>query len=102
MGMPQYYEGAAKRFMVGRRTLTNADPIALSADHLCRRVLIVAEAGDSVVLVPQGQPAAVGFPIPQIQADGSFIPLELWVNNVAAVWVAGANTDVVYYYYEEI
>jgi hypothetical protein len=104
MPFPESYAGAVANIMTGQHVHpAAADPMPLGVNVPCRRVLLVAEAGNLIYVVPEvagGQPAAagvaMGIPIPQIQADGNYTPMELWVNNVSVIWVVGnAGGEVV-------
>jgi hypothetical protein len=95
--MTQYYENTS-RIYTGVCALTAA-PERLGGPLICRRLILVAAAdATNPVIVPQGQPAAAGFPIPKISADGSHQALELFVNDVSVVHVAGSGN--VYWYVE--
>lgn len=97
----KWYEGAS-RYMTGQFAATTV-PRVLGVNVPCRRLLLIAKAGDVVYVVSQGQPAAAGFPIPQIQVDGNHRYLELWVNNVQVVWLVGASgQETVYWLAEEV
>lgn len=92
--MPPWYK-AVGSFMTGSRAVT-ATPEPLDPNgHACCRILVVAEAyeqGQQAYIVSEGQPAAIGMPVPAMQADGSYTPLELLLNNTNLVRVVGSGT----------
>lgn len=99
MGFPQTYGGAVANLYSGQHVQPAGapEPMPLGVNVPCRRVLLVVEAGETVYVTSgrdRGQAAAavanVGMIAPQIQADGSYVPMELWVNNVEVIWVCGA------------
>lgn len=103
MGQGSYYGDAVGSILTGQDTAVGTVPKQLGFDVICRRVLLVAAAGDTVYVVSQGQPVGTGFPIPQIQADGNHRYLELWVNGLDVIWIVGtASDDVVYWLAEEV
>lgn len=102
MAFPESYAGAVSLILTGRHVATVA-PRRLGLNVIGRRILLVANAGDVAFVVANGQPASGGFPIPQIQADGGFTPLELWVNNIQVIWIAGASgNEVVNWFVEQL
>lgn len=76
-----------------------AAPQPLGINIVCRRVLLVAAAGAAAYVGPQDMPVPGAFPIPTIAADGTFVPLELWVNGLNMLWIQG--TGNVYWFAEE-
>jgi hypothetical protein len=74
----------------------------LGFDVPTKRIQLVAAASDVVYVGPQGVTAATGMLVPQIQADGSFHPLELWVNGVDVLYLIGAaGGETVYWIAEQ-
>lgn len=109
MGFPQSYAGAVGNIHTGQHVQPVAPlPTPLGVNVLCRRVLLVAEAGDTAYVVSQlaagaAAPAiATGMVIPQLQADGNYTPMELWVNSVSVIWIVGAvGGEVVHWLAEQ-
>lgn len=101
MGFPQSYAGAVSSILSGRHTASTT-PQQLGVNVPCRRILLTVDAGGVAYVVAQGQPVTSGFPIPQVQVDGNFTPLELWVNNVEVIWIVGAAGSEVVNWLAEI
>lgn len=88
----------APAILSGSFTL-GANPVRLNPNSLLtRRILLVCAASGSGKVSAQGQPAASGFPIPNLQADGNYVPLELLVTDMNLVFVSGSGT--LYWYVE--
>lgn len=109
MPFPTSYQGAVAAIATGQHIQPVAPiPMPLGINVPCRRVLLYTDAGDTVYVCSQreaGAPAvavaAVGFLIPQAQADGNVTPLEFWVNNVSVIWICGANGGETVYWVAE-
>lgn len=110
-GFPQSYAGAVTKIRTGRHTQGAAPaPNPLGNNVACRRVLLFAENGDTAYMVTEMQrghaaadAAAVGFQIPQMDANGHVVPLEMWVNNIEVIWIVGAaGNEVVHWVAEEV
>lgn len=100
--MGRWYESANEIFTgVHEIPAGDTNPRILATDYICRRVMIVANTGDTVVIMPQGQPPDVGFPLPAINATGGFSPVIMDVNNVNLVWIAGAAGGETVYWIAE-
>lgn len=111
MGFPQSYAGAVANIITGRLVQPAGGAVMqLGLNVPCRRVLLVADAGSTVYVVSRreaevGAAAAilVGMLMPAVQADGNYIPMELWVNNVSVIWVVGnAGGEIVTWLAEEV
>ncbi len=111
MGFPQSYAGAVANIFTGRHVHPAApEPMPLGVNVPCRRVILVANAGDTIYVVSEreaGSPAAPaalsGIPIPQVQPDGNYAAMELWVNNISVIWIVGAvGGEIVHWLAEEV
>ena len=97
-GPNSWYQGASKIYTGVHAAQT--EPIPLGINVVCRRILLIAAEGAAAVIVHQGNPAAGGFPIPCISADGSHSYLEMWVNSPNVLWISGSGN--VYWIAEEV
>ena len=93
MPLPQSYAGAVANIITGQHVVAAAGVQELLGVNVpCRRILLVAGEGDVVYIGAQDHTSViVGMIVPAIRADGSYVPLELWVNNVSVIYVVGAG-----------
>lgn len=106
MGFPQSYAGAVSNIFTGQHTANaaaaGAQPLGVNVP--CRRILLVADAGDTVYVGFQGNVSATtGMVLPQMQVDGNYTPMELWVNGVEVLWLVGAaGGETVFWLAEQV